>query len=246
MKSILFVTRGLTALSLLALTSCSLQKLTTSAEPTGFITSTGVSASSKIARVPFDHSWRSPSVGVSDYKNIVIVPVTTSHLRKEQWKDSYSAFIPSQAAYVKQCESLARSFTTSLKSDFSDKSSLYQVTDDRSKPGTLILEVALTEVTFGRPEGYVGSMAVPGGSLVNSAAASPIVAFEARVRDAASGKIVATAADRRGVHLKLIDFNQLTYHKANEEICKEWSRQLMEASNKELFPQVKRTWFTAF
>lgn len=246
MKLPLLISTGLSALAISGLTSCSLNKLATSAEPTGFISSTGVSTSSKIKRVPFDHAWRSPDVQIQDYKHIVVSPVTTAYLRKDQWLESGSTYVPSQEAYVKQCNALAGKFTASLKSEFAKESSGYQLTQTQSKPATLILEVALTEVTFGRPAGYVGAMAVPGGSLLNAAAASPIVAFEARVRDAASGKIVATAADRRGTRLKLIDFNQLTYQKANEEICGEWSKQLMEATNKKLFPQVKRTWFTPF
>jgi hypothetical protein len=188
----------------------------------------------------------STGVEVQDYQNIVVPPVTTSYLRKDKWLESGSTYVPSQEAYIKQCGALAGKFTDSLRREFSKKSSGYQLTENKSKPATLILEVALTEVTFGRPAGFVGSMVIPGGSLVNAAAASPIVAFEARVRDAASGKIVATAADRRGTRLKLIDFNQLTYQKENEEICGEWSKQLMEAPNKRLFPNVKRTWFTDF
>jgi hypothetical protein len=87
---------------------------------------------------------------------------------------------------------------------------------------------------------------VPGGSLVNSAAASPVNAFELKVRDATTGKLVATAADRRGTKLKIVDFNKLTYDKPNKEICDEWSQQLMQATNKDLFPQVKRAWFSVF
>jgi hypothetical protein len=201
------LTCSFTTVALLGLTSCSLQKITTSAEPTGFISSSGVDRSSKIRRVSFDHSWRVPTVALRDYKPIMITPVTTSHLRMEQWRKSYSGFVPNQKAYIKQCESLARTLTSSLESEFSKKSSIFNLTDSRSNPDTLIFEVALTEVTFGRPEGYVGAMTLPGGTLVNSAAASPIVAFEARDRDATSGNIIATADDRSGVHLKLIDLN---------------------------------------
>jgi len=230
----------------LGFTSCSLEKVTTSAPPTGFITSTGVDTSSKIKRVPFDHCWRSPEVDVSVYKNIVIRPVTTSYLRKEEWANSTSAYIPNQESYVKRCNELAAHFGKSLREAFSQSVSPFYLTDSTAKPGTLILEVALTEVTFGRPSGYVGAMAVPGGGLVNSAAASPVCAFEARLRDAGSNKVIATAADRRGTTLKLVDFNQLTYHKANQEICEQWAEQLMEATNKELFPKVKKTLFTPF
>ena len=238
--------RYTTAFLALGLASCSLQKVAAPAPPTAFLASSGADTSEKIARLPFDHSWKNASVDLSQYKHLTIRPVTTAYLRKDQWGESYSNFIPTREAYVKQGEVLARFWTSSLQRAFSSPDRSLDLTDSTARPGTLVLEIALTEVTYGRPAGYLGSMAVPGGSLVNSAAASPVAAFEARLKDAATGKLVATVADRRGTRLKIIDFNQLTYTKANEEICNEWSQQLMQATNKELFPKVKRTWFSAF
>jgi hypothetical protein len=49
------------------------------------------------------------------------------------------------------------------------------------------------------------------------------------VRDADTSKIIATVADRRE-----------TQTRSAREIGDEWSRQLMETTNKELFPKVKR------
>lgn len=230
----------------LGLASCSFQKVVTSAQPTAFLTSSGTDPSSKIGRLPFQHSWRNPSVDLRQYRYVVLRPVTTAHLRKEQWWDSYSLYVPDAAAYVKNCNGLARYFSSSMKRSFSARGSRLALTDSTTGAGTLVIEAALTEVTFGRPAGYVGSMAVPGGSLVNSAAASPVNAFELKVRDAATGKLVATVADRRGTKLKIVDFNKLTYDKPNREICDEWSQQLMQATNKDLFPQVKRSWFSVF
>ncbi|MEI7927260.1 MAG: DUF3313 family protein [Verrucomicrobiales bacterium] len=235
----------LAALSL-GLASCSLQKVTSSAQPTAFLTSSGTNTSEKIRRLPFDHSWKNNSVDLSQYKRVVIRPVTTAYLHKEEWMDSYSVYVPDAPTYVKQCNELARHFSSAMRRSFSTRGSRLALTDSTAGRGTLVIEAALTEVTFGRPEGYVGSMALPGGSLINSAAASPVNAFELKVKDAATGKLVATVADRRGTRLKIVDFNQLTYDKANQEICDEWSQQLMQATNKDLFPQVKRTWFSAF
>ena len=230
----------------LGLASCSFQKVATSARPTAFLTSSVTDTSTKIGRLPFQHSWRNPSVDLSQYQYVVLRPVTTAYLRREQWRDSYSFYVPDAPAYVKQCDALARYFSSSMRRSFSSRGSRLALTGNTAGAGTLVIEPALTEVTFGRPAGYVGSMTVPGGSLVNSAAASPVNAFELKVKDAATGKLVATVADRRGTRLKIVDFNQLTYDKANQEICDEWSQQLMQATNKDLFPQVKRTRFSAF
>jgi hypothetical protein len=197
-------------------------------------------------RIPFDHCWRSPDADITKYNKIVVRPVTTSYLRRDEWANSLSTYIPDENAYTKRCNELAAHFGKSLRRSFSSPVSLFYLRDSAQDPGTLILEVALTEVTFGRPSGYVGSLAVPGGSLINSAAASPICAFEARLVDSDSGKVIATASDRRGTTLKIVDFNQLTYQKANQEICDQWAGQFMQAMNKELFPKVKKKYFTPF
>jgi hypothetical protein len=66
------------------------------------------------------------------------------------------------------------------------------------------------------------------------------------VRDAATGKIVATAADRRGTRIKAVDMNRLSITKPNLEICDEWSQQMVQAFNKRLFPVVKRSMFSIY
>jgi hypothetical protein len=58
--------------------------------------------------------------------------------------------------------------------------------------------------------------------------------------------LLATASDRRSTKIKLIDFNKFTFTKSNKEICNEWSQQIMQAFNTEMFPTVKRSWFSAF
>jgi hypothetical protein len=212
-----------------ALTGCTVGKIATPAPVSPFLTATGADTSGRIARLPFDHSWRSPKAEAGNYKNIVVRPVSIHWLRKEQWGESESPLVPDRKRYLKQCDVLARYWTKSLRKAFSSPVCSYYITDDTSKPGTLILEVALTEVNFGRPPAGLGSMA-----------------FEARVKDAATGKYAATAADRRATVSKIAGFNEKTLTKANQEIIDEWSQQLMEVSNKELFPTVKSSIFTPF
>jgi hypothetical protein len=214
-----------TAIIFMALTSCAVQKMTTPAPASDFLVATGADPSARISRLPFDHSWRSPSSDPTRYKNIVVRPVSITWLRKEQWGDSVSEFVPDRKKYLKGCSELASYWTKSLKNAFSSPICSYYITDNTSEPNTLILEVALTEVNFGTPPAGLGSMA-----------------FEARVKDAATGKYIATAADRRATISKIVDFNKDTYTRANQEILDQWSAQLMEGSNKELFPTVKKSW----
>lgn len=211
------------------LTSCTVGKIATPAPTSPFLAATRSDTSARNSRLPFDHSWRSPKADAGKYKYIVVRPVSMTWLRKEQWGDSVSEYVPDRRRYLKQCGVLARYWTTSLRKAFSSPVCSYYITDSTSQPGTLIMEVALTEVNFGRPPAGLGSMA-----------------FEARVKDAATGKYVATVADRRATISKIATFSQKTLTKANEEILNQWSQQLMEASNRELFPTVGSSWSSPF
>lgn len=216
-------------LFVLGLTGCTVGKIATPAPTSPFLAATGADTSGRLARLPFDHSWRSPKVEPTIYKYIVVRPVSIKWLRKEQWGESVSPYVADRRSYLKQCGLLAGYWTKSLRKAFSSPVCSYYITDNTSRPGTLILETALTEVTYGRPPTGLGSMA-----------------FEARVKDAATGKYVATTADRRATVSKVAEFNQKTLTKANELILDEWSQQLMESSNKELFPRVTSSVFIPF
>lgn len=217
------------ALFVLGLTACTVGKIATPAPSSPFLAATGADPSARITRLPFDHSWRSPKVDGRKYKYIVVRPVSIKWLRKEQWEESVSSYVPDRKRYLKQCGLMADYWTKSLRKAFSSPVCSYYITDSSSQPGTLILEVALTEVTYGRPPAGLGSMA-----------------FEARVKDAATGKYVATSADRRATVSKIADFNEKTYTTANKRIFDEWSQQLMESANKELFPRVTSSLQTPF
>ena len=219
----------LAALFGFALTGCNVAKINSSAPTSPFLAITGADPSGRMARLPFDHSWRSPQAEAGKYKNIVVRPVSIKWLSKEQWGESVSPLVPDQKSYLKHCAVLASYWTKSLRKAYSSPVCSYYITDDASKPNTVILEVAITEITFGTPPTGFGSMA-----------------FEARVKDAATGKYAATVADRRATISKIAHFNQKALTQANQQIIDEWSQQLMEVSNKELFPTVTNSVFTPF
>ncbi len=228
----------------LALSSCGLQKSATRTEPTRFLKTTGTDISQRVARLPFEHSWRDPKVDMTKYKYIVVRPITTAFLRSEQWEESKSAAIPSKSAYLKRCKALARYWEKSLNKALSSPLCMFYRTSDTSKPGTLVFEVALTEVRFDRPTGRADAPMAAAGSIVSAVTGPPTCAFEARSRDAATGKLVSTAADRRGPDMKMLNSVNHSLSQPNEAICDEWSRQMMERYNIEIYPTVKRSWFS--
>lgn len=213
------------------LSSCGLENKSAGPEPTGFLKSTGVDMSQRAARLPFAHSWREPSFDISNYKHMVVRPVTTAFLRSEQWEESKSSRIPDKRSYLRQCDALACHWDRSLAKAFSSPLCMFYKTADTSQPGTLILEVALTEVRF---------------QTFDASGALASCAFESRVTDAATGKLISTASDRRGPEIPALAVGEKTFAKANETICDEWSRQLVQRSNVELYPVVKRRGFSLF
>lgn len=230
----------------LALGSCGLKDVGTHAEPTKFLKATGVDPSQRVGRLPFEHSWRDPNADLAKYKYIVVRPITTAFLRNERWEESKSTTIPNKRAYLKRCNALARYWDRSLQKAFSSPVCMFYKTPDSQQPGTLILEVALTEVRFDSATATAVGTPLPAGSVVSVLTGAPQCAFESRTRDAATGKLVTTAADRRGPDIKVLDASKTSFSKPNEQICDEWSTQLMQRFNKELFPTVRRSWFSLF
>ncbi|MEO5714456.1 MAG: DUF3313 family protein [Luteolibacter sp.] len=230
----------------LGLGSCGVEKSIVHAEPTKFLKSTGVDPSEKSTRLPFEHSWRDPAVDMTKYKYIVVRPVTTAYLRSEQWEESKSPLVKNKRAYQKRCAALASRWNKSLAKSFSSPLCMFYRTTDTSHPGTLVLEIALTEVRFSQSVPAAGSTPIPANGIISAVTGPPLCAFESRTRDAATGKLVTTAADRRGPEIKILGAEETTLAKPNEAICEEWSEQLMQRSNQEIYPTVKRKWFSLF
>ncbi len=233
------------AVLMLGLSSCALKNPSSSITHTAFLSSSGAPSSSKIDRLPFQHSWRHPSMKMDRYKNIVVRPVTTRYLNTSLWTNSQSPWIPTKNAFLRDSNKLAKYWDIALKRSFSSPLCSYYLKPYANQPETLILEIALTEITFARPTPSPGAPAAIG-TLINPASTPPLVAFEARVKDAATGKIVATASDLRTDRLELRNFTRAERAKANQEICLEWSEQLMQTTNRELYAKVKRSWFSSF
>lgn len=243
MKSSALPLLAVSVLAALGLGSCGVEQTVTRPEPTQFLKSTGIDMAQRSERLPFQHSWLDPKADMAKYKNIVIRPVTTAYLRTEKWEESKSTAIPNKRAFVRRCNALARHWDKSLAREFSSPLCMFYKTRDTSQPGTLILEVALTEVRFARPASAGG---LPAAGVISAVTGPPTCAFESRTRDAATGRLVSTAADRRGPEIKVIPNEKQSFARPNEDILDEWSRQLMQRSNTEIYTRVKRSWLSLF
>ena len=234
------------SIAALSLAGCAFERAITKAKPTAFLESTGTANSGKMARLPFERSWRTPSLRPSKYSRIVLRPVTTAYLRTDKWEQSISPFIPNKQVFAQRAAELGRVWDASLNRAFTSPKNQLTVVGDATQPGTLVVEIAITEVVFGHPLANAASYAFTAGGIAFAGLFTPSVAFEARVKDGATGQLIATASDRRSTKIKVIDFSELTYTQSNRQICDEWSRELMEAFNRDLYPKVRRSWFSVF
>jgi hypothetical protein len=230
------------------LASCGgLKPVTSPPESTKFLQPGKAGMGKNDGRLPFTHSWIDPKVDITKYKNIVIRPVTTAHLRTENWEDSKSAAIPTKSSYLRHCRALAHYWDKALAKSFSSPLCVFYRTTDASKPNTLVVEIALTDVRFDRRATKNGPAKLPSGSIASALVGPPQCGFESKTKDAATGKLIGTAADLRGPEIKLVpDERKHGLAKPNEDICDEWSKQLMERWNPEIYPRVKRKWFSLF
>lgn len=73
---------------------------------------------------------------------------------------------------------------------------------------------------------------VPGLGTAASLVDKRTVAFEARLRDAQSGKIVATFADREKQDAGPIDLTRVKWFGLAKGIIEEWSGQMVEIANR--------------
>jgi hypothetical protein len=184
--------------------------------------------------VPFDKYWSEPKTDWSGYTQIYIADVDTEYMLKTtDWQQGER-----KGQIEQDVGKLAAFMRDSLKKAFrDDPRHRYRVLDKPSQdPHTLILETALiqvipSKVTLSALElapFYVGT-----GVAVFRTAANDrsLAAFEARERDAATGQIIALAADCEAQQYAFIDVRSLTWYSDVDGIIDEWSQQFVQVAN---------------
>lgn len=102
---------------------------------------------------------------------------------------------------------------------------------DRPTEGTLVIEIALTELEFSHPVARAGALAapVPGTGAALSTITDPHVAFAARLTDATTGELVASIADRKFPPMRIVDLNKLTVKSSAREVVALWATSIGQA-----------------
>jgi hypothetical protein len=216
--------------SALLLASCAAEKRLMEPLPQTFLENADLSK--QIDRLPFEHAWKDPKVDIDSYKGVYVKPVRTDLLPMDKWINSASPFITSEADYSEEAKKLATYFRDQIMSEIEKRSGQRLANlEPRPGKGVAVMEIALTELEYSHPVAQAGALAspVPGTGVAVSAVSDPYVSFAMRVTDGGSGKLIATAADRKYAPNRILDLNKLTATSTNREICGDWATEIADA-----------------
>jgi len=190
--------------------------------------------------LPFSHAWVEPDYPLDYYDFVYFRSVSIDKLPPNSWKDSSSVYIGSEQDYLKEARILADYFKSQLEEKVSKYPNGEMKVVDKTGPKTLVFDFAFTELEFSNPVQNTGALLVPipGSAILFSAISDPHMAFAARVTDGKTGKLVATAADRKYPPTRLLDVNKVTATSPNREICQIWAEIIADAVNRDSFSEV--------
>jgi hypothetical protein len=175
----------------------------------------------KPAGIPFQKFWVKPGFRFGNYQRIMVSPIDTQHqlptnpvlTAGTDYKRRYAEL----TAYAE--ESFRRAFRE-------DPRHLYQVVSERG-PRTLLLEVAIVELVPARP--VVNAITFMFTYLVFQRGG---VAIEGRFRDATSGEVVVTFADKEMAKFYPLNVRDFTYLGHPESIVDAWAGQLVAVAGR--------------
>jgi len=189
---------------------------------------------SKREDLPFQKVWVKAGVDWNQYKTVYIKDVNTKYLLEANW---WQKSIRSDDM-AKDARNIAQYMHDKFKEAFrNDPKNRFQVVAT-PQPGSLTLELALTELVPSHPVLEAMSIAAPYGSGVavqaatKESGAKATVAFEAKINDTATGKALAMMADREQGKVAPVNLRALTWYGEANVIVDEWADQFVQIANK--------------
>lgn len=184
--------------------------------------------------IPFNRFWRKPDVNWAKYDKIYVADVNTAYMLKlTDWQEGER-----RSDIEKDIQTVAVYAHDSITKAFrQDPHHRLQVIDRPvNDPDVLTLEVALIEVVpskvllnaLGYAPFYIGTGITVVRGIAND---KSFAAFEARLRDAQTGEIIMSAADRESEQFAPIDVRGLTWYSDVYGIIDDWSKQFVEIAN---------------
>jgi hypothetical protein len=193
--------------------------------------------------LPFQKVWVKADVDWNKYGTVYIKDVNTEYLMEANWwqqsvrKNDMENDVREIAGYMQY------KFRDAFRQDPQNRYQPVSVPE----PGSLTLEMALTELVPSHPVMEALSLAAPYGSGVAVQAATGksgakcTVAFEARIVDSADGQVLAMAADREQGKVAPVNLKALTWYGEANAIIDEWAEQFVQIANRRPDEIVKDT-----
>lgn len=189
----------------------------------------------KQERYPFHRAYWNKQFDPKRYTELLVRPVDTWHMLEQNfWQEANirndqlvrDAFVIANEIQL-EIEKAARN-------DPKKRFTLVQ----KAGPKTLVLEMALVELVPNKVSmGALGlaSLGISGGAGVAAGAVGGsgkgTIAFEARIRDGATDKVIGMFADREEGATAPVDIGALTWYNHAHTIIKDWAEQLIELAN---------------
>jgi len=188
----------------------------------------------KVSYLPFQKVWVDPRFNKDNYQEIVIAPVNTQYMLEMDWLHDMSA-----ATWFgdvkKDIDDLAVYFHDQIAKEFRlDPNHRFTVLDipQQHKQPALRLEIALIEIDPSTPVLHAAGWLVIGGSTAAGVVNQRRAAFEGRLRDMQTGKVVATFADRNMQDVGPIDMTRMTWYGPAKGIMDMWAKQFVQVANR--------------
>jgi hypothetical protein len=189
---------------------------------------------SKREDLPFNKVWVQAGVDWKSYKSIYIKEVNTRYLMEANWWQKNLRRDEMEQDARKVAQYMHDKFMEAFRKDPQNR---FRVVTS-PEPGSLTLALALTELVPSNPVLEALSIAAPYGSGVavqataKETGAKATVAFEGRIEDTASGKVLAMAADREQGKIAPVNLRALTWYGEANVIIDEWADQFVQISNR--------------
>jgi hypothetical protein len=160
------------------------------------------------------------------YDSVYIAPVSVSKLSQQGWWQSQNTRVQS-GLLQRDARKLASRFRSSLAREIRAYPGNRLAVVSHPGAKTLIVELAITELTPSKAYWNMGATAagfvVPGAGLL-SAAGSGSIAMEGRLRDGASGQIVARFSDRRHDLISPVNMRSYEWYGGAEANIEIWAK----------------------
>ncbi|PIQ85024.1 MAG: hypothetical protein COV74_10525 [Candidatus Omnitrophica bacterium CG11_big_fil_rev_8_21_14_0_20_45_26] len=171
----------------------------------------------------FHHVWIKPGVDFYQYTELKISPVNISHLLEMSWWRPGGTVDLAQdtqvlALYAEQ------TFTEAFRQDETHHFDVVEFTGSK----TLILETALIDVTPSRVA--LNTLGYP---ILKRPSKEGSAILEARLRDASSGEVLMTLADKEQGDTSILSLKDLTWYGHTEAMINTWAKQLVQVTNQD-------------